>query len=362
STARPRPPRRLDNMDINTAWFVLVVTLLSGYALLDGFDLGVGILHPFADGDEERRSLMASIAPVWDGNEVWLLTGGGALFAAFPNAYATLLSGFYLAIILLLAALILRALSLEFRSQRPEPAWRKAWDQTFAGSSLVAALLLGTALGNIVRGVPIGPDGEFAGSFLGLLNPYGLLMGAFACALFALHGALYLGCKTDGRLQEKTRAWAKACFAVFGVLLAMELAASLLFIPRIGELLRLHPAAAALPLLSALAAADVRRELGRGSPHRALLALSASVVMLASFFAAALYPDILPSRPSPENSLSVYNACSSPKTLKIMLVIALTGMPLVIGCQALVYRVFRGKVRLDASGYYFLIPFWMASR
>ncbi|MFA6092574.1 MAG: cytochrome d ubiquinol oxidase subunit II [Elusimicrobiota bacterium] len=335
-------------MDLNTVWFALVVALLTGYALLDGFDLGVGILHPLAQDGEERRMLMSSIAPVWDGNEVWLLTGGGAIFAAFPNVYATLFSGFYLALILLLAALILRALSLEFRGQRPEPSWRNAWDWTFAGASLVASLLLGTALGNIVRGVPIGTDGEFSGSFLGLLNPYGLLMGAFACALFALHGALYLGCKTEGSLREKALAWAQSSFNIFGVLLAMMLCASLFFIPRIGELLRLHPAALALPLLAVLAAADVRRELGCGSPHRALLALSASIVLLAALFGASLYPDLLPSLPSPENSLDIYNACSSPKTLKIMLVIALTGMPVVVAYQAFVYRIFRGKVRPDA--------------
>ncbi len=163
------------NLDLNTIWFILVGVLFTGYAMLDGFDLGIGALHLFTKDDTERRTLINAIGPVWDGNEVWLVTGGGALFAAFPNVYATVFSGFYLAFVLLLVSLIFRAVAIEFRSKQPMRWWRQMWDVGFSAGSLVSGLLMGVALGNIAWGVPIGADGEFAGTFLGLLTPYPLL-------------------------------------------------------------------------------------------------------------------------------------------------------------------------------------------
>src|ERR1700744_4643785 len=164
----------MHDLNLNTIWFILVGVLFTGYAMLDGFDLGIGALHLFTDKDEERRIMLNSIGPVWDGNEVWLVTGGGALFVAFPNAYATAFSGFYLALYLLLASLIFRAVAIEFRSKQPMPWWRQMWDVCFAGGSLVSALLIGIARGNLAWGVPLDARGDFAGSFWGLLKPYAL--------------------------------------------------------------------------------------------------------------------------------------------------------------------------------------------
>ena len=176
-------------MDLNLFWFALLGILLAGYAILDGFDLGVGILHLFVRKDEERRIFMNSIGPIWDGNEVWLVTFGGAMFAAFPEVYATVFSGFYTAFMLLLFALIFRAVSMEFRSKRPAPWWRQFWDVSFAAGSTLATFLFGVAVGNAMQGMPIGQDKEFQGTTMDLLRPYPLLVGVLAVATFAMHGA-----------------------------------------------------------------------------------------------------------------------------------------------------------------------------
>ena len=194
-------------MDWQTLWFILVGVLLSGYAILDGFDLGVGALHLFVKSDQERRIFLNSIGPIWDGNEVWLVTGGGALFAAFPEVYATVFSGFYLAFMLLLVALIFRGVAIEFRSKQPMAWWRNLWDISFSVSSILSSFLIGVALGNIAWGIPIGQDHEFAGTFLSLLKPYPILLGITTVALFMMHGSIYIVLKTEGPLQEKLKGW-----------------------------------------------------------------------------------------------------------------------------------------------------------
>jgi cytochrome d ubiquinol oxidase subunit II len=193
--------------DLNTIWFGLIGVLLTGYAILDGFDLGVGALHLLTTKDEHRRLMINAIGPVWDGNEVWLVTGGGALFAAFPEVYATVFSGFYLAFMLLLCMLIFRAVAIEFRSKQPMRWWRQMWDVSFSVASLGCSLLFGVAFGNIIWGVPLDAQREFAGSFLGLLNPYALLVGVTTVALFMMHGAIYVVLKTEGELHEIARGW-----------------------------------------------------------------------------------------------------------------------------------------------------------
>ena len=209
------------HLDLNTIWFILVGVLFTGYAMLDGFDLGIGALHLFTKDDAERRTLLNAIGPVWDGNEVWLVTGGGALFAAFPNVYATVFSGFYLAFILLLAALIFRAVAIEFRSKQPMRWWRQMWDIGFSAGSIVSALLIGVAMGNIAWGVPIDEHGEFAGTFLGLLKPYPLLLGVTTVALFMMHGAIYGLMKTEGALHDKLRGWAMNSIIFFVICAAI---------------------------------------------------------------------------------------------------------------------------------------------
>lgn len=198
----------LDNLtltDLQIIWFILVGVLFSGYAILDGFDLGTGALQLFIKGDENRRLTLNAVGPVWDGNEVWLITGGGALFAAFPYVYASVFSGFYLAFMLLLLTLIFRAVSIEFRSKQPMKWWRRGWDTTFSISSLLAALLIGVAMGNVTKGIPLDDQGNFTGTFLSLLNPYSVLLGLTTVALFAMHGGIYLLMKTQGSLQEQIK-------------------------------------------------------------------------------------------------------------------------------------------------------------
>jgi cytochrome d ubiquinol oxidase subunit II len=193
----------LDGLDLHFIWFILVGVLFTGYILLDGFDLGVGALHLLTRKDEHRRLMLNAIGPVWDGNEVWLVTGGGALFAAFPEVYATVFSAFYIPFMLLLAALIFRGVAIEFRSKRPEAWWRRLWDISFAGGSVLSSFLLGVTLGNFAWGIPLDARHEFAGTLASLLNPYALLMGVTTVALFMMHGAIYVVMKTEGELQAQ---------------------------------------------------------------------------------------------------------------------------------------------------------------
>ncbi|MDY0003509.1 MAG: cytochrome d ubiquinol oxidase subunit II [Polyangia bacterium] len=339
------------SMDLQTLWFFLVGILLTGYAVLDGFDLGVGSLHLFSKGDEERRIMLNSIGPVWDGNEVWLVTGGGALFAAFPEAYATVFSGFYLAFMLFVFALIFRAVAIEFRSKRPMLWWRRAWDAAFSVSSLLAGLLLGVALGNVALGVPLSADREFAGSFVGLLNPFALLVGVTTVVLFAMHGSLWVVMKTEGDLEKRAQGWARRLVWVFLACYLAIAVTSFFLVPALWEPYGRQPLLWALPLLTLLAASNVPREVYRGRYPRAFLSSCATIIGLLGLFGVGMYPRMVGSAPNPEHSLTIYNASSSPKTLTVMLIIAAIGMPLVLTYTITIYRIFRGKVRLTKDSY-----------
>ena len=342
----------LGALDLGTIWFALVGVLFTGYVILDGFDLGVGVLHLFAaKTDEDRRIFLNAIGPVWDGNEVWLVTGGGALFAAFPAVYATVFSGFYLAFMALLCALIFRAVAIEFRSKHPAPHWRRFWDISFAGGSLFSSLLIGVAMGNIAWGVPVGADGEFAGSFIGLLHPYALLMGVTTVALFAMHGAIYLVLKTEGDLQARLRTWVNPLIIAFILCYAILTPATLLYVPHVTEAFRHEPWFFALVIPVVLAVANIPREMNHGSPFLAFLSSCGAMLGLMAIFGVGMYPNLLFSNPHPEHSLTILNAASSPRTLAIMLTIALIGVPIVISYSASIYYIFRGKVRLDRMSY-----------
>ena len=293
------------NYDLNTIWFVLVGVLFTGYAILDGFDLGIGALHLFTNKDEERRIMLNSIGPVWDGNEVWLVTGGGALFAAFPNVYATAFSGFYLALVLLLVALIFRAVAIEFRSKRPEHWWRQTWDIGFSVGSILSALLIGIALGNIAWGVPIGADGEFAGTFLGLLTPYPLLVGVTTVALFMMHGAIYGVMKTEGGLHDKLRVWAMRCIIFFVICAVTLTMATLLFVPHMTERVKDHPWLFSIALANMLAIANIPREFHHKRDGFAFLSSCAAIMTLMALFAVNMFPDLIYSLPNPANSLTI---------------------------------------------------------
>jgi len=337
--------------DLNTTWFILVGVLFTGYAMLDGFDLGIGALHLFTKDDLERRTLINAIGPVWDGNEVWLVTGGGALFAAFPNVYATVFSGFYLAFVLLLVALIFRAVAIEFRSKQPMRWWRQMWDIGFSAGSIVSALLIGVAMGNIAWGVPIDKNGEFAGTFLGLLKPYPLLLGVTTVALFMMHGAIYGLMKTEGALHDKLRGWAMNSIIFFVICAAITTMATLLFVPHMAARVRENPWLFSLALANMLAIANIPREFYHGRDWKAFLSSCATMITLMALFGLDQYPNLVFSQPNPENSLTIYNAASSPKTLGIMLVIACIGVPLVIAYTVCIYWIFRGKVKLDRMSY-----------
>ena len=332
-------------------WFVLLGVLLTGYAILDGFDLGVGILHLSARDDRERRIMMNSIGPLWDGNEVWLVTFGGALFAAFPHAYATIFSGFYTAFMALLFALIFRAISLEFRSKSHSATWRRIWDYGFFGGSAVATLLFGVAVGNAMTGVPIGADMEYTGTFFSLLRPYPLLVGAFTLAMFAMHGSLYLYLKTEGQLRERIYNWMWHSFGVFLVLYILTTMFTLAFVPGALRNFQQHSWAWAVVVLNVLAIANIPRAIFLNQPLRAFLSSCLSIAAFIFLFSIGLFPNLMTSSSNPAWSVTIHNAASSAGTLWTMLIIAILGMPFVLAYTAVIYWVFRGKVQLGEHSY-----------
>lgn len=341
----------LDHDTLSLIWFVLLGVLLIGYTILDGFDLGVGILHPLARTDEHRRLMMNSIGPLWDGNEVWLVTFGGALFAAFPNAYATVFSAFYVAFMLLLFALIFRAVSLEFRSKVESPRWRRVWDFGFFGSSFLAAFLFGVAGGNLLLGLPMDQQLTVDQSVFEQLSPYPMVVGLLTVTLFAMHGAIFLYLKTDGDLQQRASRWIWRAFFCFLAAYIATTAYTLFAVPRAITNFQAHPWLWVVPLLNVLAIANIPRAMFKKMPAYAFLSSCCTIAALAFLFAVAIFPNLVPSSINADWNLTLYTARSSEKTLGVMLVIALIGMPCVLSYTAVIYWVFRGKVKLDHSSY-----------
>jgi cytochrome bd ubiquinol oxidase subunit II len=338
-------------MDLNTIWFLLVAVLLTGYAILDGFDFGVGTLHLFTTGEERRRVNLNAIGPVWDGNEVWLLTGGGALFAAFPVVYATVFSGFYLALMLLLVALILRAVSMEFRSKVDSPAWRAVWDCAFGIGSLLPAVLFGVALGNILRGIPIDSAGVFRGSFLGLLNPYSILVGVLGLVGSVMHGAVYMTMKTEGEQRQWMMHWVNRSWIAFVVLYFLVSVATLFSAGFLFQGLLKNPVFWVLFILLIAAMILIPVAVKSGKYFLGFLASSGTILSMVGLAAVSLFPRLVPSSINLAYSLTIYNASSTHRTLATMLVIALIGMPFVLLYTILIYRVFKGKVLLTKESY-----------
>lgn len=338
-------------MDLNVIWFLLVGVLITGYAILDGFDLGVGALHLFTKTDHDRRIMLNSIGPVWDGNEVWLVTGGGALFAAFPDVYATVFSGFYTAFMLLLFALIFRAIAIEFRSKQPMGWWRQMWDVSFSVASILSAFLIGVALGNLAWGIPISADKLFIGNFWTLIHPYSLLIGVLTVSLFMMHGAIYVAMKTEGELQQQVREWVKNSMIFFIVTFAIATAATLLYVPQMTDTLKQYPFLFGVPLINILAVANIPREIHAGRDFMAFLSSCVAIITFMALFGIDMFPNLVYSNPLPEHSLTIYNSASSFKTLKIMLIIAALGMPIVIAYTVSIYWIFRGKVQLEDTSY-----------
>jgi cytochrome d ubiquinol oxidase subunit II len=336
---------------LSTVWFVLLVVLLGGYALLDGFDLGAGIVHLYvARTDLERRHVLNSIGPVWDGNEVWLITAGGALFAAFPIVYATVFSGFYLAMVLVLGALILRAISIEYRGKETATWWRTGWDVGFSVGSALAALLFGVALGNLLNGVALGADGVYRGGFVSLLSPFSLVVGVLTLALAAQQGSAWLVLKTEGDLAQRARRTQMGAQIV--VVVAWLAATALAFagsLPAIDNF-KTNLAAWIGPVLVVNAIFFGFRATLIGQQFRAFVCSSLTIAFLAITAATALYPNLVPAV-VPARSLTVDNAHSSDLTMQVMLVVAVVGMPIVLAYTSYIYWKFKGKVRLDNASY-----------
>lgn len=324
-------------MELTTFWFLLLGVLWTGYFFLEGFDFGVGmLLAPLGRTEADRRVLINTIGPVWDGNEVWLLTAGGATFAAFPNWYATLFSGFYLALFLILVALILRGVAFEYRGKVDSDRWRRRWDLAIGVGSWVPAVLWGVAFANIVAGVPIDADGNFTGTLLTLLNPYGLLGGVVTASLFLLHGLHFVALKTEGEIHERAKAWAWR-FAPVPIVAG---ATFLLWTQvKTGEPWTWVPVAlAAVALL--LAPLAIRA--GRDGWAFLLTGVAIAAAVVALF--GSLFPDVMPSTTDPAFSLTVDNASSTHYTLTIMTWVALVMTPVVLAYQAWSYWVFRKRI------------------
>jgi cytochrome d ubiquinol oxidase subunit II len=336
---------------LQTAWYFIVGILLTGYAILDGFDLGAGFWHLFAKKDEHRRLLLNAIGPVWDGNEVWLLAGGGAIFAAFPPVYATAFSGMYVAIVLLAAALIARAVAMEFRGKVGDERWRRGWDIAFASGSVAAGLLLGVALGNVMRGMPLDSAGNHVGGFFDLLNPFSLLVGLCGMAMFATHGALYLAIKTDGELGASAARWAKKAWVAYAVLYLGASAFGIAAHPHLRRNFDRVPALWLVPATAVAAMAFIPVFLRKGAAVKAFATSAAATALHMATVGACLFPLLVPARNDAALSLWAGNSSSSEKTLGVMLVLALIGMPLVIGYTVFAYRTFKGKVKLGENSY-----------
>jgi cytochrome d ubiquinol oxidase subunit II len=342
----------MDTTWLNVVWFVLFVIIIAGYLVMDGFDLGVGILHPFlAKSDQERRISINSIGPVWDGNEVWLVLGGGALFAAFPLVYASLFSGFYTAMMLVLLVLILRTVAIEFRSKRPSARWRTSWDIVFFASSLGIALLLGVAFGNIMQGVPLDVQGNIQIALISLLNPFALLVGVTTVFMLATHGAIYLSMKTEGEHLVRVKRWIPRLMITFFVFNTAVVALTVFTHDLISNRYLSQPLWVIFP---ALALASVLLAGWMVDRAHYFIAFLLSAVMIAGLlFSAAigLYPYLLVSTLDPAYSQTIFNAASEANTLTVMLIIAVIGMPFVLLYTAGVYYIFRGRVQLGPSSY-----------
>jgi cytochrome d ubiquinol oxidase subunit II len=330
---------------LQNIWYLLIGALLAGYSVLDGFDLGVGALFPYlARTEDEKRTLAGAIGPVWDGNEVWLLAGGGALFAAFPMAYATVFSGFYLALMLVLFALILRAVSLEFRAH--DTARKGLWEAVFVGSSFVPALLFGVALGNVVVGVPLDARTEFAGNFFTLLRPLPLAFGVVGLCVFLLHGSAFAALKTEGAIRERARKVAGIVSVAVMIALFLAFVFVWIYFPEVFDRVPSWLIGDVVFLFCALFLIALRK----GRDGRAFFFSSAIFLGLWGVIGAIHYPNLVRAT-DPALRLTLANASSSPLALKVMLIIALVGMPLVVGYTVFAYRVFKGRSRPGDGGY-----------
>lgn len=338
-------------IDYTTWWFLVFGAVISGYAILDGFDLGAGALHLFLKKETSRRIALNAIGPVWDGNEVWLVIAGGALFAGFPVAYAAVFSAFYLPVMVFLIGLIWRAVAIEFRSKEPGVKWRLAWDIIYSFACIVVTLSLGLMLGNVAKGLPLNKQGEFTGHFLSFFNPFAILVAVTTLALFMMHGAIYLAMKTENRLYTKLTILAKNFTVFFLVSFGITTVFTLLYVPHLSDAIRSNPVYFLFPLFMLLAIANIPRLLRKGNYRMAFVSSAATIAFLLLTVAVEVFPNLVYASNDPANSITIFNAASSQKTMKILLLIAAIGTPLVAVYTSFVFWTFKGKVKLDDMSY-----------
>jgi len=339
-------------IDYPTLWYLVVGLLFSGYAILEGFDYGAGAWHLFFKKDESRRIAINAIGPIWDANQVWLIIGGGALFAGFPVMYATMLSVMYIPFMLFLMLLVLRSSAIKFRSAEEMMWWRKMWDIIYFGSNTLIAFLLGVVLGNLLQGFEIGPNYRYEGGiFFSFLSPYAIMAGFTTLSLFMTQGAIFLLLKTEGRLHTRLTFLLKKGMIFFMVSFSITSLYTLIFIPGVTDNFRENPLFFVIPLLSFLAVANVPRLVAKRKYGYALVFSSLTMAFLLMLVAFQLYPTLLPSTIDPKYSVTIYNAASSQKSLGIMLTIVVIGTPLLAGYFLFLYKTFYGKVKLDDTSY-----------
>ncbi len=338
-------------IDYNTWWFLVFGAVISGYAILDGFDLGAGALHLFLKKETSRRIALNAIGPVWDGNEVWLVIGGGALFAGFPVAYAAVFSAFYLPAMVFLIGLIWRAVAIEFRSKEPGKKWRMAWDIIYSFACIVVTLSLGLMLGNVALGLPLNEQKEFTGNLTTFINPFSIMVAITTLALFMMHGAIYLAMKTENRLFTKLTILAKNFTVFFLLAFGMTTLYTLLYIPHLSDRIRSNPIYFIFPVIMFLAISNIPRQLKKGNYRFAFISSSVTIAALLVAVAVEVFPNLVYASNNVNYSITINNAASSPKTMKTLLLIAVIGTPLVGIYTSFVFWTFKGKVKLDDMSY-----------
>ena len=339
-------------IDYPTLWYLVIGLLFSGYAILEGFDFGAGAWHLFFRKDLSRRIAINAIGPIWDANQVWLVIGGGALFAGFPAMYATMLSAMYIPFMLFLMFNVLRAAAIKFRSAEEMKWWRTAWDITYSVSCIMIAFLLGVVLGNILQGFALGPNFTYHGGiFFSFLNPYAIMVGLTTLSIFMTQGAIFLLLKTEGRLHDRLTFLLQKGMIFFIISFGITTLYTLIFIPEVTANFRENPHYFVVPVLSFLAVANVPRLVSKKKYMLALVFSSLTMAFLLVLVALQLYPTLLISTIDPKYSVTIYNAASSQKSLGIMLTIVAIGAPLLGAYFFFLYRTFNGKVQLDDTSY-----------
>lgn len=338
-------------LDYNTWWFLIFGAVISGYAILDGFDLGAGALHLFLKKENSRRIALNAIGPVWDGNEVWLVIAGGALFAGFPIAYAAIFSAFYLPVFIFLIGLIWRAVAIEFRSKEPGKGWRLTWDVVYTFACVVVTLSLGLMLGNVALGLPLNEQQEFTGNIWWFFNPFSIMVAITTLALFMMHGAIYLAMKTENRLYTKLTILAKNFNVFFLISFGITTLYTLLYIPHLSNTIRSNPQYFVFPVIMLLAIANIPRQLKKGNYRYAFASSAVTIASLLIAVAVEVFPYLVYAPNNPANSITIHNAASSAKTMKTLLIIAAIGTPQVALYTSFVFWTFKGKVKLDEMSY-----------